>query len=288
MGDPSQTKVPRGSNRGYKPPYGKDKGRGRKQKSALANSKPEQKHVASMKEISDITFKELRVLGSQKFGSSPFSEHFNRWLANLAEVLSEFESNPNINSDDEFVKEREQIISEIKTELEQRRRKEASIDEANLNLSNNKNLLERINTDYVYKMRDVKTQKNREVKRLRGNINHLEEELDNIVRMKTGFFRGVSKKERERREAEKTQELDAAQREFELVMLKFTQAQERIRDEFEGNRRPVIEQARDWQKKIQVLEMDGSREDRWFACEALIDAVNALLERKTIQQHKPD
>jgi phage terminase large subunit-like protein len=68
-------------------------------------------------------------------------------------------------------------------------------------------------------------------------------------------------------------------------MLDFTEVQERLRDEYERKRQPLIEQIRDYQKKIENLETDGSREDRWFACEALVDSVNALLQRKTLQLH---
>jgi hypothetical protein len=68
-------------------------------------------------------------------------------------------------------------------------------------------------------------------------------------------------------------------------MLDFTVVQERLRDECERKKQPVIEQIKDRQKKIENLETDGSLEDRWFACEALVDAVNALLQRKTLQLH---
>jgi DNA repair exonuclease SbcCD ATPase subunit len=245
----------------------------------------EEKHVANMKEVSDRTLKQLRTLGKQRFGSSPFSEHFDRWLVNLKDVLSEFELNPNISADDQFVKERSQILSIVKIELEERRRKEASLEEAIKNLSNSKNLLERIKEEYATKTREIKRQKSSEIKRLNNNIDGLREELDYIVRMKTGLLRGISKKAREQKEIEATQELNTGQRELELAMLGFTEVQERLRDEYERKRQPVIEQIRDCQKKIEKLETDGSLEDRWFACEALVDAVNALLQRKTLQLH---
>ncbi len=269
---------------GYQPQYGKVKDRGRKHR-PVGNSMREEKHVATMKEVSDKTFKRLRNLGSQRFGSSPFSEHFDRWLVNLTDVLSEFESSPNITVDDQFVKERSQILSIVKIELEERRRKEASLEEASKSLLNSKNLLERIKEEYTTRMREIKRQKNSEIKRLNNNIDSLREELDYIVRMKTGLFRGISKKDREQKEEETTQELNTGQRELELAMLNFTEMQERLRDEYERKRQPVIEQVRDRQKKIENLETDGSLEDRWFACEALVDAVNALLQRKTLQLH---
>ena len=206
---------------------------------------------------------------------------------NLTDVLSEFESSPNISADDQFVKERSQILSIVELELEEKRRKEASLEEDIKSLSNSKNLLELIKEEYATRAREIKGRKNSEIKRLYRDIDSLRGELDEIVRMKTGLLRGISKKDREQREAEKTQELNTRQRELELAMMDFTTAQERLRDEYERKRQPVIEQTRDRQKKIENLETDGSLEDRWFACEALVDAVNALLQRKTLQLHQP-
>jgi predicted DNA-binding protein YlxM (UPF0122 family) len=238
-----------------------------------------------MKEVSDKTLKRIRNLGSQRFGSSPFSEHFDRWLLNLTDVLSEFESNPNIKADEQFVKERTQILSIVKIELEERRRKEASLEEAFKSLLNSKKLLEQVKEEYATRTSDVKSQKNSEIKLLNKNIASLREELDFIVRMKTGLFRGLSKKDREQKEIETLQELNTKQRELELALLDFTEAQENILDEFEIKRQPIIEQIKGCQKKIENSETDGSLEDRWFACEALVDAVNALLQRKTLQLH---
>ncbi len=271
---------------GYHPRYGKVKDRRGKHRSE-ANSMREEKHVATMKEVSDKTLRRIRNLGSQRFGSSPFSEHFDRWLVDLVDVLSEFESNPNINADEQFVKERSQILSNVKIELEERCREEVSLEEAFKSLSDNKNLLSGDKEEYDTKMREIKRQKNSEIKRLNNNIDSLRKELDNIVRMKTGFFRGTSKKVREQKEIETTQGLNTEERELELAMLDFIEVKEKLRSEYERKRQPLIEQIRDCQKKIDTLEVDWSREDRWFACEALIDSVNALLQRKTLQLHQP-
>ena len=70
-------------------------------------------------------------------------------------------------------------------------------------------------------------------------------------------------------------------------MLKFSESQKNIREEYVAKKQPIAEQVRDWQKKIEILETDLSREDRWFACEALMDAVNTFLERKGLEWAKP-
>jgi chromosome segregation ATPase len=241
----------------------------------------EEKHVATTEEVADRTLKRLRTLGSQRFASSPYSEHFSRWLLNLKDVLSEFESSPTISADDQFVKERSQILSNVEFELEERRRKEVFLEESIRSLSDSKILLERIEDEYTTRAREIEERKNSEIKRLRNNLDSLRGELDDIARMKAGLFRAISKKAKAQKETETTQKLNTAQRELALAMKNFIAEQERLRDEYERKKQPVIEQIRDYQKEIENIETDGSLEDRRLACEALVNAVNALLQRKT-------
>jgi hypothetical protein len=106
-----------------------------------------------------------------------------------------------------------------------------------------------------------------------------------VIRMKTGFFRGVSRKDREQKEMEIVQELSDKQRELELVMLSFGAEQKELRAEYERKREPVMEQIKNFRKIMRNTETDDSLEERWFACEALIDAINTFLQRKAAQPH---
>jgi hypothetical protein len=233
MGYRPRMKSPRASGRGNGTPrHEKAKVKGPKHRS-VRSSMLEENHVAAAEEVVEKTLQRLRTLGSQRFGSSPFSEHFDRWLMNLTDVLSEFESSPNISADDQFVKERSRILSNVELELEERRREEASLDESIKSLSDSKSLLERIREEYATRAREIEGRKNSEIKRLYSNIDSLRGELDDIVRMKTGLFRGISKKDREQKETETTRGVNTGQRELELAMLDFTVVQERLRDEYE-------------------------------------------------------
>ncbi len=243
----------------------------------------EEKPVATEKEISEGTLKRLHTLGSQKFGSSPFSEHFDRWLNNVGAVLGEFESHPNIGIDDQYVKERSQTLDIIKLQLEERRRRETALNQEISNLSDLKNRFAQINTEYVTMATVIKNRKKAEIKRLYSTIDRLKKEQDRVIRLKTGFFRGISKKDREQKESEISQQLDDKQNELEMTMLKFKAEQKTLREEYEEKRAPVLEQIKQFQKLVQSTEIDGSLEERWFACEALIDAVNTFLQRKTAQ-----
>jgi len=247
-----------------------------------------EKQTASEREVTAVTLKQLHTLGIQKFGSSPFSDHFDRWLSNVDVVLCEFKSNPNISLDEKFVTECSQILSNIKHQLEDISRKEVSLDQELNKLSSWRNRLKRINKEYAALTGSIKGQRNREIKRLHSIIDRLKKDQDEIIRMKTGFFHGVSRKKREQKEIAIIQELKDKQTELELAILDFSAKQKEIRVEYDKKREPVLEEVKKFRRIIQVMETDVSLEERWFACEALIDAVNTFLQRKSNPTLKGD
>ncbi len=243
----------------------------------------EEKQPATEREVSELTLKQLHTLGSQKFGSSPFSEHFDRWLTNITVVLDEFKSHPNIGADDLFLNECAQIFSSIKDQLEVIRRKETALDQELDNLSDWRSRLKQIKEEYATLTGAVKGQRNREIKGLYKVINHLKKEQDEVIRMKTGFFHGISRKKREQKEMVIVKELSDKQTELELVMLDFSAKQKELKAEYDRKKEPVLEEIKKFRRIVQTLETDTSLEERWFACEALIDAINSFLQRKSAQ-----
>ena len=247
---------------------------------SLSTYESDEDRVQTLEEIVDRTVKSLSNLGSQVFAVSPFGEHFGRWLVDLRLVLSEFESNGIINVDDEFLKQRSQALSNVGLELEKRRTEESSADEAFKSLSTNRILLERIEKDHLVKMKDAERKNDVKLKRLSSNVDSLRQELDTIARIKTGIFRGVSKKTKGRKEAEATQKLDLALKEVASAEQNFAAEQERLRNEHEKRKQPILEQIRAMEKEVENQDVDGSLDARKAACETLIDAVNAFVERK--------
>jgi hypothetical protein len=269
-------KSPKGAVHGYKKTLReRSKDKKRSHKPVL-----EEKHDSTEKEVSELTLKRLHTLGSQKFGSSPFSQHFDRWLTDVEVVLSEFEAHPSIGVDVVFVRERSEALDVIGLQLEERRQKETALEQEITSLSYYKSRLQQINTEYATKTSAVKNRKNSETKRLYRTINQLKKEQNNIMWMKTNFFRDLFRRSREQKEVEIAQQLNDVQRKLELVLLAFRVEQRQLRDEFDGKRQPVLEQIKGFQKIMRDMEVDGSLEERWFACEALIDAVNGFLMRK--------
>ena len=283
MGYQPRIKSPKGAIHVYKKTL-REKRKDRKHvRKGTAKPIREEKQPATEREASELTLKQLHTLGIQKFGSSPFSEHFDRWLTNITVVLDEFKSHPNIGADDQFLNESSQILSSIKDQLEVICRKETALDQELNNLSDWRSRLKQINQEYATLTGAIKGQRNREIKALYKVINLLKKEQDEVIRMKTGFFHGISKKNRERKEMVIVKELNDKQTELELVMLDFSAKQKELRAEFDRKREPVLEEIKKFRRIVQTLETDSSLEERWFACEALIDAINSFLQRKAAQ-----
>ena len=268
------------ASRKYSRRHGKVKARDTGQKHQSSSSYlSEEKPVPTLEEVADRTLNRIRNLGDQIFALPPFYEHFDRWLMNLRDVLSEFESSPTVSIDDQFVKERSQILSKVELDLEERRQKEASLEEAIKSLSDTRILLEQIEEDYTTRTKEIKRRKDDEIKRLSGKVDEAREELHHIDRTKTGILKAISKKSRAQKEVEATQRLESAQRELALAGQYFTEEQEGLRDEYERRKQPITEQIRVQEKEIEDREIDGSLGTRRAACEALVNAVNALLQR---------
>ncbi|HUW47320.1 MAG TPA: hypothetical protein VMW36_01075 [Patescibacteria group bacterium] len=280
MGYQSRVGSPRNSGRGRGiSKHEKAKARKHKHRPA-AGYAPEENHVPTPEEATNRMLNTLHNLGNQKFALSPFSEHLDRWLANLRQAVSEFESSPKITVDDQYMNERSQTLSNVEIDLAERRQKEATAEEAFKILSDNKILLEQIEKDYANATNKIAERKDTEIKRLSSNIDSIKQELDRIAQMKTGIFRAVSKNAKAQKETEATQRLNAAQSELTVAMQHFTAEQEASRDEHERRKRPIAEQIQNAEKEIQSQEIDDSLEARRAACEALINTVNSLLQRK--------
>ncbi|MDR0373711.1 MAG: hypothetical protein LBI79_09250 [Nitrososphaerota archaeon] len=280
MGYQPRIKSSRNTAHPYKKPLReKDKDKRGNPRRFGRQAEPEKPSVTETKFV-EVTLKRLHVLGAQKFGSSPFSEHFNRWLTNVEAILGEFEAFPSICVDEQFRSECAETIDVMRLQLEERRRKEAIAEQETKNIVYCRSFLNQVNAKYAAAISALKAQKDSEVKRLNSLIVQLKSDQDRIIRLKTGFWRGLSKKEREQKELVVIEALNEKQLELELVVLNFKGQQRELREQFERRREPIQKQMQIFQNKVQEAETDGSLEERWFACGALADAVNGFLQRK--------
>jgi hypothetical protein len=244
---------------------------------------PETDNVPTSEEAVNRTLNTLHNLGNQRFALAPFSEHLNRWLLNLNQAISEFESDPNMTPDDQFTNEYSQIGMDIESDLEKTRQKEATSAQAVKSLSEDRILLEQTEKNYSEATLEIQHRKDAENKRLSMNMDLCKDELEHITQMKTGIFR-ISKKNKAQKEAEATQLLNTAENELASATERFTEEEEKLRQEYERKKQPIAQRIQEYEKEIQNQEIDGTLGGRQAACEALINTVNSFLLRKQLSQ----
>jgi len=200
----------------------------------------------------------------------------------LKSVLSEFESNRALNVDEEFVKESSQVIADVELKLAERRCEEAVLEKATRRLADQNHLLVQIDTEYASATHKLASKRNSEIQRLTRRVHDFEEELEETRLTKASIFSPFARRARSHKTAEVGRKLDAAKSELKSVVKAFEVEQEKLHDEYEKRKQVVIEKVRSLEKEVEKLETDGSLEARRAACEALVNAVNALLQRKTL------
>jgi len=246
-----------------------------------------EERVLTSREVFDRTFNTLNRLGSQRFPIAPFYEHFDRWLLNLRTVLSEFESNPLISVDEQFAKQYSQVLSDIDQALKERREKEVSredeIRRINRNLQDARNLLARTEHEHAVKEKEIADRKKRAIKPPAGKAKKPRKEQNRIVPSGTSFLRGLFRKAQPQKETETTQIPDSAKREVSRIKQSFADEQRKLEDEYGRREQSILEKIALHQKEIEDLEAKTSIDDavnlRRGTCEALVDALNALLSR---------
>ena len=281
MGYRPQTRSPRNAGRGHQKSQ-HEKAKARTQRHRAGEKYLPEKQIATAEEIVEKTLGSFSKLGIQIFALSPFSQYFDDWLVNLRETLAEFELNPAMSADDQFVKERSQVLTGVERELTEKKLKEAELAETAKTLSENNHLLVQIDQEYAAKTREVGSKSNSKIQHLTQNVQNLEEELDQLRQMKTSFFGAFSKRAKEQKLAITTQKLNSAKSELESTVQNFTVEQEKLHDEYEKKKQVVIEKVQSLEKEVENLETDSSLEARRSACKALVDAVNALVQRKAV------
>ena len=278
MGYRTRTRTSKEVNREYRKVFQKKKRPNKR--SDRYDTKQLGEEKISSQQLFEITLKRLHTLGNQKFGSSPFYEHFDRWLLNVETVLDEFESQLDMNVDVQFTKERNQVVTAIKLQLENRRQQENSLEMQINSMPDAKNRLQQTKNEYLTKALMLKRQKIDREKRLNKELETLKKDQEQIVKMKTGFFRGITKKEREQRETIAIQRYSDKQQELEVTVLNFKEKQKQLREEYENKCIPLLVEVKAFQKCTIEMDMDNSLEERWFACEALMDTINNFFQRK--------
>jgi hypothetical protein len=270
-------KSPQGSGKLSKTAQEK-KTKEKKQRQA-AKHLPEETPQVSPKEITQRILNGLNRLGNQIFALSPFSQYFDDWLINLRHVVSEFEINPAINTDELFQKEREQIFLDVEAALAENKLAESTLSEEAKNLEENNHKTADADKEYAEKNREINNKRNCEIQKLTNTIHQLEDDLAAQQQVKIGFFKFKEKKLATERMDQTTKELKEAKNELEVKTESFKVEQEKLHDNYEKRKQELNEISDRLHMQLEKLETDNSVEARQRACNALVQSINAQMQR---------
>ena len=245
------------------------------------------------KESLDRTIARLRVLADQRFILPPFYTHFDRWLMNLRDILSELESSPAVAVDAQFREEASNALSNIESDLGRTRLRELSVEERLRGLVDVKKLLEQADAEFAEKSRQIRDQREGGLIHAGWEASSARLELQRVSRLKTSLFRGLTKRAKAEKEAEVKQRIQLAEKKSEAIKQSYDTDLEKLRKEHEETRLDILNRHGIRQDTLQglqtELQTDNSLEARHATCETLVNVINGLAARKqVVKEEDPD
>jgi hypothetical protein len=225
------------------------------------------------------------------FPLPPFGQYFDNWLVNLRQMVSEFESNSTIEVDEQFGKDRSQILLDVESALARIRLEESNLSRDEKALVDNNRLLGEADEEYSEKTKALSSKRDSEVERLTKRIHELENEIANQEKLsrekpKIGIFSYKSRKEYNMAMEKAAEELNrnkedlkATTDELEASVKGFSVDQKNLDNEYEKRKQGITERAESLRKELEKLETDTSIEARREASNALANAINFLIQR---------
>ena len=186
---------------------------------------------------------------------------------------------PIIKVDEQFVKERSQIFLDVEGALAEKRLQESNLTGDAKTLADNNHLLVETDKEYAEKTRELSFKRNAEVQRLTHKIHELEDDVASQQEIKISIFKPIARKKAAEKLAQTQQNLKSTKNELEVALQSFTAEQEKLHDSYEKKKQEITEKVESLHKELEKLETDTSIDARQAACNALANAVNALLQR---------
>ena len=239
----------------------------------------EEETQVSPEEAVEKTLGSLSRLGNQVFALSPFSQYFDDWLVSLRQIISEFESNPAIKVDEQFVKGRSQIFLDVEGALAEKRLQESNLTGEAKELADNNHLLVETDKEYAEKTRELSFKRNADVQRLSTKIRELEDDVASQEEIKISFYKFRARRQAEEKLAQTRQALKSAKTELEVTLASFTADQEKLHDSYEKKKQEITDRIESLHRALEKLETDTSATSRQAACNGLADGIKALLQR---------
>ena len=242
--------------------------------------------LVNPQEVSARVMNALDHLGGQRFGMPPFSEHFRRWMVDIESVLNDFRSSlPNV-VDETLDTSIGEFVSNIRNELNSRINSEedlsAKIGELLKQLTNNERELAELESEQRSKVHEAKKTTEKSMKKIRGEIDALDEQRLKLLRQKPKFleriFGGTKTKVESSSRSLHSKQNDLVSREKNLK-----QRLDGLRSDYDSKRKPLAAHQTELREQLAELRsttIDDALEVRRVACEKIRDAISAALSQR--------
>lgn len=257
----------------------KEKKTKEKKQKQTAKRLQEETPEVSAKEVAERALAGANRLGNQIFALSPFSQYFDDWLVNLKQTISEFETNPAVKADEQFQKDCEKIFTDVEAALAEDRLAESTLTQEAKALEDNNHKIADADKEYAEATRELSNKRNCEIQKLTSDVRELEDALAAQQDVKFGFFQFKEKRVAAEKLAQTNKDLAAAKTKLEVTIGSFKAEQDKLHDNYEKNKQDLFDVSDRLHKQLEKLETDTSVEARQSACNALAQAINALMQR---------
>jgi len=278
MSSRSQGSPRRGASRQFSKSAREKKSKERKPR-GTAKYLQEETPEFSAQNVADKTVGVLGKLGNQVFALSPFSQYFDDWLVNLRQTVAEFESNPVISVDEQFIKERAQIFLDVEAALTEKRLQESNLTTEAKALADVNHQIVEADKQYAGQTRENNNKRNAEVQRLTSRVRELEDQLEAQQEVRISFYKINAKRKAAEQQAQTSHLLNETKNELEVTLQTFAAEQEKLHDSYEKLKQELNEKSDHLHQELEKLETDTSTQARQTACSALASAINSQLKR---------
>jgi hypothetical protein len=257
----------------------KEKKTKEKKQKQTAKRLVEETPEVSAKEVAERALAGVNRLGNQIFALSPFSQYFDDWLVNLKQTISEYETNPAVTADEQFQKDCEKVFADVEAALAEDRLAESTLTQEAKALEENNHKIADADKEYAESTRELSNKRNCEIQKLSSDVRQLEDDLAAQQDVKFGFFKFKEKRVAAEKLAQTKKDLTAAKNKLEVTMDSFKAEQDKLHDNYEKHKQDLFDTSDRLHKELEKLETDTSAQARLSACNALAQAITALMQR---------
>jgi hypothetical protein len=171
------------------------------------------------------------------------------------------------------------VVTDIEHKLLNRRQDDFALENAEKRLNEKNHSLVDTDAEYAATTRKLSSERNTQIADLTRKLHELEEELEKANKIKTSSFHPFTKRAKTQRVAEMTGKVEIAKKDLATAVRNFEIKQEKLHDEYEKKKEARINEVQKLEREVDNLEKDNSTEDRKTACEALVSAIEELIQR---------